>query len=169
VRVLSLGAGVQSSALFLMACEGIEPVDAAIFSDTGWEPAAVYEWLQVLEAIGAERGGDIRADALTGFASLPLYVEKDGQRLMGQRQCTNQYKLRPIRRRLRELQCGSERVELSLGISLDEIRRMKDADVQWIKHVYPLVDRRMTRGDCITWLQTHGFPVPPKSACVGCA
>lgn len=46
MRFLSLGAGVQSSTLALMIALGeLPPVDAAIFSDTHWEPRAVYEWL----------------------------------------------------------------------------------------------------------------------------
>lgn len=51
INVLSLGAGVQSTAMLLMACHGeITPKpDLVIFSDTGWEPKAVYrhlEWLK---------------------------------------------------------------------------------------------------------------------------
>ena len=38
MRVLSLGAGVQSSTLLLMACHGELELDAAIFADTQWEP-----------------------------------------------------------------------------------------------------------------------------------
>lgn len=50
LRALSLGAGVQSTTLALMAAHGeIGPMpDCAIFADTGWEPEAVYrhlEWL----------------------------------------------------------------------------------------------------------------------------
>ncbi len=50
LRVLSLGAGVQSTTLALMAAHGeIGPMpDCAIFADTGWEPAAVYEHLDWL-------------------------------------------------------------------------------------------------------------------------
>ena len=49
-RFLSLGAGVQSSTLALMIAHGeLEPVDAAIFADTGWEPKKVYAWLDWLE------------------------------------------------------------------------------------------------------------------------
>ena len=40
--------------------------------------------------------------------------------------------------------------------------------LSYISHRYPLVERRLTRGDCITWLQRHDLPVPPKSACVFC-
>lgn len=47
LRILSLGAGVQSTTLALMAAHGeIGPMpDCAIFADTGWEPKAVYEHL----------------------------------------------------------------------------------------------------------------------------
>jgi len=46
LRILSLGAGVQSSTLALMIAKGEIPmVDCAIFADTMGEPKAVYEWL----------------------------------------------------------------------------------------------------------------------------
>ena len=39
LRILSLGAGVQSTTLALMAAHGeVEAPDCAIFADTGWEP-----------------------------------------------------------------------------------------------------------------------------------
>ena len=51
LRILSLGAGVQSSTILLMACRGEFPKpDVAIFADTGWETNATYmhlEWLKV--------------------------------------------------------------------------------------------------------------------------
>ncbi len=47
LRVLSLGAGVQSTTLALMAAHGeVGPMpDCAVFADTGWEPRAVYDHL----------------------------------------------------------------------------------------------------------------------------
>lgn len=47
LRILSLGAGVQSTTLALMAAHGEIGAmpDCAIFADTGWEPKAVYEHL----------------------------------------------------------------------------------------------------------------------------
>jgi hypothetical protein len=71
LRILSLGAGVQSTTVLLMALAGeIEPIDAAIFADTGWEPAAVYTHLERLEAHSIAAGvpvhrvtaGNIRED-----------------------------------------------------------------------------------------------------------
>ena len=85
LRVLSLGAGQQSSTVLLLACHGRIPrFDLAIFADTRWEPAAVYRHLDRLAAIAADTGievvrvsrGDIRADALNPahrFASMPLW------------------------------------------------------------------------------------------------
>ena len=48
------------------------------------------------------------------------------------------------------------------------MERMRTSDVKYIVNVYPLVERRMTRMDCITWLESHGLEVPPKSSCVFC-
>ena len=51
LNIISLGAGVQSSTMALMAAHGeITPMpDCAIFADTGAEPRKVYEWLDWLE------------------------------------------------------------------------------------------------------------------------
>src|SRR5438445_8781019 len=51
-HIISLGAGVQSSVMALMASEGlITPMPrAAIFADTQAEPASVYKWLEWLES-----------------------------------------------------------------------------------------------------------------------
>jgi len=50
LRALSLGAGVPSTTMALMAAHGeIGPMpDCAIFADTGWEPKAVYDHLSWL-------------------------------------------------------------------------------------------------------------------------
>lgn len=53
MRILNLGAGVQSTAVFLMAHEGlIQPIDHAIFADTQEEPQAVYDHLEWMRTIG---------------------------------------------------------------------------------------------------------------------
>jgi hypothetical protein len=59
LRVLSLGAGVQSTTLLLMSVYGeLPPLDYAIFADTGWEPARVYEHLDRVTAVAEEGGGE---------------------------------------------------------------------------------------------------------------
>jgi hypothetical protein len=180
MRVLSLGAGVQSSTLLLMAVHGEIAVDRAIFADTQWEPAAVYSWLETLMPI-AERagipvdvvtGGNLRADAVGSrrFASIPLHVlNRDGSPGMLRRQCTKEYKVRPVQRRLRALGATAKNpTTLLIGISRDEAQRMAASRVKYAEHEYPLVDRLMTRQSCLVWLRNRGYADPPKSACIGC-
>lgn len=103
MKVLSLGAGVQSTTLALMAASGElgEMPDCAIFADTGWEPKAVYEHLEKLQEalpfpVHVVSAGDIRSDIIkrsntTGqrFAAVPWFMKMpDGKPAMGRRQCT---------------------------------------------------------------------------------
>ena len=37
-----------------------------------------------------------------------------------------------------------------------------------MRNRYPLVELGMRRYDCLLWLKRHGYPQPPKSACIGC-
>lgn len=190
LRVLSLGAGVQSSTLALMIAAGELPmVDCAIFADTGAEPAGVYAWLDWLEARlpfpvhRVMKGGglleNIKASISGGrFAGAPFYTESDSDRGVGtlRRQCTREFKVEPITQKLRELlgltkgeRSGkSIRITQYIGISLDEAVRMKPSREAWIEHQWPLVERRMTRTDCLKWMAVHGYPLPVKSACTFC-
>ncbi len=191
--MLSLGGGVQSSTLALMAAEGLlKPrPDFAIFADTGWEPDGVYrhlEWLgEVLPfPLLHVSGGDLRHDLLAGtnstgqaFSSVPVFVRsRNGKAGIARRQCTREYKLSPIERELRDLLGLGHRqpvphgvyVELWIGISTDEAAmRMKQSRVRWIEHRWPLLEAGLSRGDCRAWFAEH-FPgrTLPRSACIGC-
>jgi len=188
-RALSLGAGVQSSTLALMIAKGEVPmVDCAIFADTQWEPKGVYAWLDWLEMqlpfpVHRVSQGNLRQNILesknsTGqrFASVPWFmVNPDGSHGMGRRQCTSEYKLMPLRRKMRDLlgyQKG-ERIppnsmEVLIGISVDEAFRMKPSTDRWATNQWPLIDLRMSRQDCLNWMERNGYPMPSKSSCLGC-
>jgi hypothetical protein len=188
LRVLSLGAGVQSTTLLLMMLEGEIPMaDHVIFADTGWEPKAVYEHLEWLEGLMEKAGvpfhkvsaGNIREDFLAEkkrYASMPLHIiNPDGKRGMVRRQCTAEYKIKPLMLKQRELaglksgqRCKEHRITTIIGISIDEVQRMKDPAFSWIQHDYPLIDAKISREDCIKWCEDRGYPRPPRSACVGC-
>ena len=185
IRVLSLGAGVQSTTLALMAAAGeIGPMpDAAIFADTGWEPKAVYEHLERLTAalpfpVYIVSAGDLRKDLIaatnsTGqrFAAVPWFMRlPNGDEAMGRRQCTAEYKLRPIQRKIVEMMDGKRPkggAEVWVGISTDESIRMKPSRVQYITNRWPLIERRMNRNDCKKWMERAGWSAP-KSSCIGC-
>lgn len=182
LTVLSLGAGVQSTTLYLLALHGeIAKPDFAIFADTGWESQATYDHLAwLIETFGDQipilwiSGGDLREDTLaasTRFASMPLHVPPGA---MLKRQCTTGYKLRPIWSALRDYlgvppgkRCRDQ-VEIWIGLSIDEVFRMRPATQAWQVHGWPLIDRRMSRHDCLRWLTDHGYARPPKSSCLGC-
>ena len=185
LRVLNLGAGVQSSTVALLMAQGVvPPADIAVFADTQWEPQAVYQqvaWLEERLPFPVRRvtAGNIRADALgqtpgqKRFAAMPVYIEfPDGRKGQGKRQCTRDYKIEPIQRAIRaELGVKSLRgkvVAQVFGRSLDESQRMRDPRLQWERYEYPLVDMRWTRADCRRWLRDNGYAEPPKLACLGC-
>lgn len=177
VPVISLGAGVQSTALVLMAARGEVEAQLAIFADTGAEPLAVYEHLDWLEAEVAGRVEivrvaevDLRAELEAKFNPVPLYmVGADGKPTIGRRQCTKVSKLYPIRHELRRRGYGPKRpVSMLLGITLDEIARMKPSGLGWVENAWPLIDLRLTRHDCLLWMERAGYPLPPRSACTFC-
>lgn len=196
LRVLSLGAGVQSTALVILAARGdLEPLDAAIFADTGWEPAAVYAHLDRLEAevlrpagipLHRVAAGNIRRDALDPdhrFVSMPLYVRNpDGGDGMGRRQCTSEYKLKPVRRAVREMLGapprpdgvpgrvpGGRYVEQWIGISVDEADRAERIkEPTYTRSRFPLLEFGLSRKHCEAINRAGGFETVAKSACVGC-
>jgi len=192
INVISLGAGVQSSALTLMAARGelSETPDFAVFADVGWEPPRVYEHLQWLEKECKKYGlkiiraskGNLRKDFLESLetgkraASIPVFVKKKGAAREGmlRRQCTREYKVDVVRKAIRDFlgygprQRIKEHVNLWMGISTDEITRVKPSPIKYITHKYPLIERGMSRLDCLEWMRKNGYPMPPKSACIGC-
>lgn len=185
MHILSLGAGVQSSTLALMmAHEEVRPVDCAIFADTQSEPGHVYQWLSWLETqlpfpVHRVSAGSLRESILAsansgGRAANPPFFTAEGGML--RRVCTSEFKINPIRSKVRELvglrprQKAPKRILAVqyIGISFDEVFRMNPSSDHWIENRWTLVDRRMTRGHCLEWLQHHGYPLPGKSACTFC-
>lgn len=191
LRVLSLGAGVQSTTLALLAKHGeIGPMpDAAIFADTQAEPRRVYEHLQWLTPllpfpVHVVTAGSLREQILSAASGRtrndgrpPLFIRNpNGSRGILRRQCTDDFKIVPIEREVRRL-LGLRRgqrwpkepvVEQWIGISLDEVMRMKPSRRPAIIRRHPLIELEMTRTSCKRWMANHGYPEPPRSACTFC-
>jgi len=187
--VISLGAGVQSSTMALMAAKGeIEPMPScAIFADTGDEPANVYAWLDWLEkqlpfpvhrvtrGRLMERCLSVRQSAKNNrlsFSGIPAHVRQpDGKAGLAPRQCTRDFKIDPITKAVNAVrrEHGNTQAVLWIGISVDEIYRAKQhRNAPRIVNTFPLMDRRMNRHDCLKWMAGHSYPEPPRSACVYC-
>ena len=187
LRVLSLGAGVQSTTLALMAKHGeIEAPDFAIFADTGNEKLATYEHLDWLGSvlpfpIVRKRRSDLDLATETvlhyqgdarGTPYTPPFFYPGG---MFPSYCSKEWKTRVVIRELRRRlgydygeRVINARVEVWLGITTDEAHRQKPSEAPWITNRWPLIERRMHRGECGPWLSRHGYPMPPRSACVHC-
>lgn len=161
IRVLSLGAGVQSTAIALMIKDGkLPPIDAAVFADTQEEPQAVYSHLQWLmrETQSAfptlvRTHGKLGEHLKTGtdgqggrFAAIPAFTkdplnpeEKEG---MTRRQCTSEYKINVIQKAIRREILGLkprqrmpkdvEIVQL-MGLSADEGGRVARTRLRMIR------------------------------------
>lgn len=196
LRILSFGAGVQSSAVARMSLIGeIEPFDHVIFADTGDEPAAVYDnvawWVERFRSEGVEfhivgRPSSIAADLrlvvtgqITSAKNPPLFVvNPDGSHGMVRRKCTRDHKVAPIQAKLKQILGFAGRrhnhitdivATQTLGISWDETQRMRDSEYSWLAHEYPLVDMRLTRSDCLAAITADpDFPNPVRSACWHC-
>lgn len=169
--------------MLLQALEGnfkTKP-DFAIISDPGCEPKYVYQYLMWLKSyvkikynfdIITVTAGNLYEDTLNfqngnknRVASLPLRLEGNGGLVM--RQCTYDYKLSPIRKYIQSIRLG-KKVKLWIGISIDEIERIKESDVKYIEHYYPLIEYGIRIDNIINWFETNNLPVPGKSACIIC-
>ena len=193
INAISLGGGVQSTVMTLMADKGMFGVipDAAVFADTQWEPQEVYdniEWLrkQVSIPIYITTVGNLREDLIKyrnilgvkGFSDVPVYVFNNDKYTMSSRQCTGKYKVRPVIAKIREI-AGLKYKQRTpkgkyiaqwIGISMDEYMRVKESDVSTLKNVYPLIDSvPKTRAQCLQWFNENYPGVPlGKSSCLGC-
>ncbi len=195
-RFLSLGAGVQSSTLALMIEKGQVPmVKAGIFADTGAEPEAVYKWFdwlktQVSYPMYKVKIGDLYWHTLWFLNNMPLiddglsipFFTKENTKLgvgMMRRRCTYNYKILPVTMKIRNLlgvkkhkkinkKTNERGIDLLLGISYDELLRMKQNKNKYFNNIYPLVDLKMSRQNCIDWMKKNYNKIPPRSSCIFC-
>jgi len=189
-HILSLGAGVQSSTLALMAAQGyITPMPhCAIFADTQDEPDGVYQYLDWLKTelpftVYTVTKGCLSKEALRVRGpsklsgrfylkhNIPCFVlAPDGKIGLMSRQCTQDFKIEIIRRQLRVLKKGNGWLSIQqwIGISSDEARRMKQSRDVWITNRWPLIELDLSRAGCVAWLKNRGYPIPPRSACRYC-
>lgn len=191
-HIISLGAGVQSTTMALMAAHGeITPMpDCAVFADTQSEPQKVYDhlaWLRspnvlpfpvhiVTSGSLKDQVGNTRGNGKWPAQPLPaFFANDDGEAIPLNRSCTQDFKIKALLRKVRELAGIAGRrsprnpiVTQWIGISLDEAVRMKPSRHAWTAHRWPLIEKRMTRGDCLEWLRRNGYPQAPKSACTFC-
>jgi hypothetical protein len=196
-HVLNLGAGVQSTCLYLMFMKGMLGVelDAAVFADTQDEPEEVYRHLEWLEGLGGPRiirttVGKLSSDLIRGmnstgqrWVSIPAFTASEGTGDEGRlwRQCSKEYKIIPIQQAIRREVLGlaaGKRVKKGvvvhqyMGISLDESGRAwrigRQKRAKYPRLHFPLIEMCMARQHCLERLEEWCPHPVPKSACKYC-
>lgn len=171
----SYGGGTQSVAIACLIKEGRLPKpDLIVMADTGKEVSQTWQYTDqvvrpMLASIGLElhiarhdlatvdlygKNGDLLIPAFTATGKLPTY-------------CSSEWKKYVVRRFLRSQ--GVKECVTWIGISIDEIGRLKPSDVQWQTYHWPLCfDVKMTRPECREYVIRQGNPPPPRSRCAEC-
>ena len=193
-RIVSYGAGTQSTAMLLMGLTNklhARP-DFALFADTGGEPKEVYDYLDLIkdyvkkefdfDIITVKPKTKIIEDLLNPKTSKKTgnkYLKSNPPLFVGSgmlpRQCTNDYKILPFNKKVKSMlkikrknNHQKKMVEIWMGISLDEMQRMKGSLDWWSIKRYPLIEKELLRNDSIRYVKKFGLPTPPRSACTFC-
>ena len=186
MRIVSFGGGIQSTAMLVLAAQGKIKFDRFMFANVGddSENPGTIKYMEEVSIPYAKKHGieiEILQSANKEGVKRTIYDEvtnkgrdiipvRLGNGAPGNRTCTNDFKIRVLHKRLRELGASKKTPFTQLiGISIDEIRRVRDTSgVLYAKLEYPLVDLHYSRLMCVMLIEKEGLPIPPKSSCWFC-
>lgn len=176
VLTWSCGGGRQSTAIAVLVAQGRLPKPDLIgIADTGREASETWEYMDaVLRPLLASVGLTIEIIPHS-FATVDLYSHKGDLLLPAYTAdsrldifCSSKWKQMVFQRWLRR----EKRIQSCttwLGMSLDEIGRLKDSRLQWQRLHYPLVfDVPLRAHECVDLVKSFGLPEPPHSSCWMC-
>ena len=165
--MLSFGAGVNTVALMIMLVRDRAPLDGVVFADTGGETPDTYKSVEDAKTYLAAQ--QIPFTVVQARPSgTDLYGTAERRRVIPSvqwRWCTRDFKVNPIHRYYRGL--GSH-VNQYVGIAFDELHRMRGSREPYVTNLYPLINNRLTRQDCMDLIVEAGLRVPEKSGCYFC-
>lgn len=181
VEYQAFGGGPPSVALMILNAWGeiIPKAEVIVFADTGGEKARTYELMPIYEAWAAEHDLEMvttraHMESLTermlnnqGAKGVPAPVFTETG--MGRRMCTVRWKIQPNEKWLRAKFGRRTRLVAQIGYTYPkEILRVRDAKYKLTTNRYPLLEKKLTRQNCVEIIQMAGLPVPPWSACKYC-
>lgn len=149
-KFIAFGAGQCSSVLPFI----LDDYDLIIFANTGWEHPLTIEWARVVNKFFPEK-----------FVWINTFMGNDINHHPPI--CTKKFKVEPIRRYLRKVAYVTKAIKY-LGMTYEEKHRVRENSVKWIKHEYPLIEKKMTRKDCQMFLLNNFGFVPIRSGCTIC-
>ncbi len=163
-RIANFGCGVNSVAGILKY--GAEYYEERIFSDTGSEKPETYKYLKYL--IEEKKWKITIINDHFGKSIYDYYYDKRIYPTINFRDCTEKFKIRPIKRHLRK-KYGKKQIFVNdIFIDFSELHRMKNSDVKYQKLNYPLVYDKIDREECIEIIKKAGYKIPLKSGCYMC-
>lgn len=191
LQVLSSGGGTQSNCMIVLAYLGVIPKpDLILMADTEREASNVFSYqykhmLPLCDAMGIEyviiKKSDFTQSDITyknnGEDTLPPFFTeingKDKNDLCGKQPgfCSDKWKREPLHKYLNqrygEKALTKRGVDMWIGMSFDEARRVKYPSGKWQKR-YPLFEAEILREQAIKIVEEFGLPTPPRSACWMC-
>lgn len=166
LEIINNGMGAPSMYMMVLAGQGIIPCDVVITSDTGSENDCLLSnetrttaqdyYNDIIEPLGNElglltkfvrardgQGNDLPSiwEKLEGgiIPGVPTYGSRGGQLPQG---CTAKWKVAAVRQEARRM--GAKTARSALGITMDEVHRMKQHnDVKWHWVWWPLIDMKL--------------------------
>lgn len=168
--IFSFGGGVQSWAITALVARGELPKpDLAVMANTGRECASTWNFLQVhysrlpfvLEIVNQPVPSLYWQTGEHDFM-LPAYSQAGKVRGF----CSGKWKRDTIRHYL--LERGITEYVQWLGLSADEWKRIKPDKLKSVQNCWPLIELRLTRGDCLKLDLDYLGAYPPKSRCWCC-
>jgi len=182
VQVWSCGGGTQSGAMAALIGAGRLPQpDICLMVDTGRERSSTWPFVNdfikpqlslagcKLVIVPMSDYATVGLIGLNGDILLPGFTTQTGTIGKLPAFCSNEWKKRVCERYLRSI--GIESCRKWMGISRDELKRLRAPDCLWMQLWYPLVfELCMTRLDCVQTIRATGWKGDiPHSACWMCA
>lgn len=165
--ILSSGAGLNSTALLVLLINNNYPLDEVVFADTGGEVPETYRHLKIVNSYLSKHGITLKIVKSKNGTLYETCMRRRVTPSQVWRWSTRDYKITPIHAHYRSLKVH---VNQYLGISFEERNRMKEARVPYVKNIFPLVENKLTRNDCIEIICQADFdlPMPVRSGCFFC-
>ena len=171
---LSLGAGVDTTAILLMP-DILKEMDFVLFADTGGEHPETYQYMERYIMPYLEENGKplIIVQGEENIGGSPVRVMEEAYLKWKMiptrpiRHCTDKWKIKPMHKYLAEMY-PNEDLRVIIGFAYDERHRMNTTKWKDQTPWYPLIEKELTRDDCMKIISNHGWEIPPKSGCFYC-
>ena len=166
-HILSFGGGLNSTALLVFLIDNKYPLDEVIFADTGGEVPETYNYLKIIDSYLCKHRIPFKIVRSKNGALYDCCIRRKVTPSQIWRWCTRDYKITPIHAHYRSL---NNHIIQYLGIAYEERDRMKQSRVEYVTNIFPLVDNKLSRQDCIDiiMLADADLPIPVRSGCFFC-